>query len=60
MGNEASSESKSAPARPKSFLDESLRCLEASDSGTSEAALIHVLQALTWATLSVAEETSRT
>ena len=47
------------PVPPKSFLDEALSALEASQQGTAESALIHAVQALTWATLSVAEETSR-
>lgn len=51
------------PQRPKSFLDEALRALEASrpEEGKTPGPdkIIHALHALTWATLSVAEETSR-
>jgi len=49
--------------RPKSFLDEALRAIEASrpEEGITPGPdkIIHALHALTWACLSVAEETSR-
>lgn len=47
------------PKRPNSFLDQALNALEASNSGPAEGALICAVQALAWATLSVAEEVSR-
>ena len=51
-------------ARPKSFLDESLKALVQSEPEPGHTPgpdkIIYALHALTWATLAVAEEASRT